>query len=465
MDQDGFLRSYNDSYKRHNINMSIDSDVLPWLTLSSRIKYTYSFEDHPGGGTGNAGISAYSGELKNDLRPLMPVRHPDGTWAGQGSFTNPFAVGAVGGYDQTKINDLSLNGGISLHPIKGLNVNADMTYNPFSSNRILTIHQFSELWAAPGKSNLYPWTNPNSVALWNNNNYYTAINAYIDYSISFGKHNAKFLVGYNQEKRISNAFNTKRENLIDNDLPAINVATGTITSSGSASVWATQGVFARFNYDYDKKYLVEFNGRYDGSSKFPKNDRFQFFPSISAAWRLSEEPFWESLKPIVNELKLRGSLGSLGNQNVSGDFPYISNYNINTATSYVLGGILPVSIASGSLVSPSFTWEKVKQWNIGADLSFLKNRLNATVDVYQRRTIGMLTTGQPLPSVLGTSVPRENSADLKTYGWESTLKWQHKISNIFYSVSFNIADAQSKITKFNNPTRQPWNLLCGSENW
>lgn len=452
MKQLGFLKAYDDQYQRHNVNLFVDTEVLKWLSLSGRIKYNYSFEDHPGGGTGNAGISAYTGELKNDLRPLMPVRHPDGTWAGQGSFTNPFAVGADGGYDQSKINDVWLTGTLGIHPIKDLNLTADISINPYSSNRTLTVRQITEYWAVPGKSNLYPWTNPNSVALWNNNNYYTAINAYLDYSKSFNNHNLKLLVGYNQEVTTSKAFNAKRENLISNDLPSINIASGTVTASGSGSSWATQGVFVRFNYDYNKKYLLEFNGRYDGSSKFPKSDRFQFYPSFSGGWRISEESFFENLKSIINEAKIRASYGSLGNQNVPGNFPYISNYNINTATSYILGGVLPVSIASGSLVSPSFTWEKVNQWNLGADFGFIKNKLTASFDIYERKTIGMLTTGQPLPTVLGTSVPRENAADLKTYGWESTIKWRDKIGDFSYDLSFNIADAQSEITKFNNPT-------------
>lgn len=453
MKQNGFLRSYDDMYQRHNINLSVNTEVLKWLSLSGRIKYNYTYQDHPGGGTGNAGISAYSGQLKADLRPLMPVRHPDGNWAGQGSFTNPFAVGADGGYDRTKINDVWITGSLGIHPIKDLNLTADLSVNPYSSNRTLTITQITEYWAVPGKTDLYPWTNPSSVALWNNNNYYTAINAYLDYSKSFGNNNFKLLIGYNQETTISTAFNAKRENLISNDLPSINIASGTVTTSGSNSSWATQGVFARFNYDYNKKYLLEFNSRYDGSSKFPKKDRFQFFPSISGGWRVSEEPFFGNLKLIISEAKIRASYGSLGNQNVTGNFPYISNYNINTATGYVLGGVLPVSVAPGALISPSFTWEKVNQWNFGADLGFLMNKLTASFDIYQRRTIGMLTTGQPLPTVLGTAVPSRNAADLKTYGWESTIAWRDRIGDFSYDLSFNMADAQSEITKFNNPTK------------
>lgn len=462
MDQEGFLRSYEDYYRRHNISMNINSDVLDWLTISARSKYTYSEEDHPSGGSnGWSGISEYSGQLKNDLRPLMPVRHPDGNWAGQGSFTNPFAVGAEGGYDVRKVNDFWLTGAVTIKPDKNLNINADYTFNPYSWNKERTSRLFEEFWAEPGKSNIYPWVNPNSVALENSNDYYKAINTYMDYTRSFAANNFKLLIGYNQETKTNKWFYAKRENLIDNDLPAINRATGEDYVDGSATSWAVQGVFFRFNYDYDGKYLLEMNGRYDGSSKFPKGNRFAFFPSVSAGWRFSQENFWSEIRPIVNDAKLRVSYGSLGNQNVAGNFPYISNYNINTAVGYVLGNTLPVGVTSGSLVSPKFTWERVDQWNIGADFGFWSNKLTATIDVFQRNTIGMLTSGEPKPAVLGTSVPRENAADMKTYGWESTLIWKERINEFAYNISFNIADSQAEITKFNNPTGNLGNYYVG----
>ena len=453
MQQDGFLRSYDDQYQRHNINVFLDTDILKWLSVSTRVKYTYSYEDHPSGGSnGWSGISEYSGQLKNDLRPLMPVKHPDGHWSGQGSFTNPFAVGAEGGHDQRKVNDIWLTGNIDIHPLKGLSIKGDFTYNPYSWNKERTSRIFYEYWAQPGKSNIYPWVNPNSVALENSNDYYRAINAYVDYSKSFGNHNFKLLVGYNQEEKNYKWYSAKRENLIDNDLPAINRATGEDYVDGSITSWATQGIFSRINYDYAGKYFLELNGRYDGSSKFPKGDRFAFFPSVSGAWRMSEENFWSGIKSIFDDAKLRISYGSLGNQNVSGNFPYISNYSINSSTSYILGGVLPVSIASGSLISPSFTWEKVNQRNIGLDLGFINKKLTFSLDVYRRNTIGMLTSGTPLPAVLGTGVPNENAADLKTYGWESVVTWKDKIKDFAYNVSFNISDSQSEITKFKNPT-------------
>ncbi|HET7114877.1 MAG TPA: SusC/RagA family TonB-linked outer membrane protein, partial [Hanamia sp.] len=310
LSQGGFLAAYNDKYQRQNFNLSASSDVLSWLTFSGKIRYTYSKEDHPSGGTGgNSGISAYSGELKNDLRPLMPVRHPDGNYAGQGSFTNPFAVGALGGSSGAKVNDLWLTGEALIKPIRDMNVTVNYTFNPYSKNTEFNSKLFRE-YHADGKFNIYPWTNPNLDQLTNENDYYYAFNAYADYSKTLGgSNNLKLLVGFNQEQKFINYFSAQRQNLVINDQPNLSLATGLPTVSQNVSSWAVQGVFARLNYDFEKKYILEINTRVDGSSKFPAGNRSVLLPSASAAWRVSEEKFWKgtSLGNAISEFKFRGS--------------------------------------------------------------------------------------------------------------------------------------------------------------
>lgn len=456
--KEGFLSAYDDSYQKHNINLNTSVDVADWLEVSGRIKYTYSKEDHPSGGKGaNSGISAYTGLLKNDLKPLLPIRHPDGNFSGQGDITNPFAVGAEGGHDQTKINDLVLTGAAVIKPTKDLNINVDYTFKPFSSNNELTSRNFKE-FHADGSSNIYPWTNPNLVRLENHNDYHHIFNVYGDYSKSFGDHNLKLMLGYNHEIKKLKSFSAERTNLISNDLPAINKASGKKDVDGAISSWALLGGFFRLNYDYNDKYILELNGRYDGSSKFPSNDRYVFSPSISGAWKVSEEDFWEGsrLSGIFDEVKINGSYGQLANQDVGGNFPYLSTYNVNSELPYILGSSsdLPVSVAPGGLVSPSFTWEKVKQWDIGLDLELLDNRLKFSFDYYNRNTNGMLTKGRPLPAILGTAVPEENVADLSTKGWEFSIDWHDQINqDLSYNASVNLSNSKAHITKFDNPTK------------
>jgi TonB-linked SusC/RagA family outer membrane protein len=454
MGQTGNLTPYNDLYNRHNISINVTSDLSNWLTVSGRTKYSNGYQDHPSQNTS-------MGYENWDISPLIPIKLPDGSWSGEGHFTNPFSNAAEGGWDHTKTNDLFLTGTITIRPIKDLNINADYTFNPYNQNHDLYIREYYEP-RADGTTALYPWTNPNSITDDNTLRFYNAVNIYADYSKSFSKNNFKILVGYNQETQSTQFFSAQRLNLIDNDLPAINAATGIATVNGSNTLWAVQGEFFRFNYDYDGKYLLELNGRYDGSSKFPTNDRYAFFPSVSGGWLISKEAFWDNLKSYVDVLKIRGSYGSLGNQNVPGNFPYVSSYIITTAptspgaagniASYILGGATPVTMQAGSLVSPSLTWEKVNQWDIGFDLGFFKDKLSVSYDYYNRATIGMLTPGETLPAVLGAAVPNQNAANLKTYGWDFDVTWKDHIGDFSYSISANLSDAQSEITKYSNPS-------------
>ena len=318
---------------------------------------------------------------------------------------------------------------------------------------------FYDYTAVPGTENYYPWTNPSSVTVTNNDDYYNAFNAFAEYTFSLKeKHNFKVMVGYNQENKHKKYHYAGRKNLIDSSNPSLNLAYGDMAMNGSETHWSVNGFFARINYDYKGKYLLELNGRYDGSSKFPHGDRYAFFPSASVAWRVSEEKFWEPIRGWFDNFKLRASYGSLGNQALDesryGNFPYLATYGINTKYGALLNGTRPVAVSVPGLVSASFTWETVNQIDFGFDASFFGGRLNTSFDWYRRNTKDMLTAGQALPAVLGTSVPQENAADMKTVGWEVSLEWNDRLSNGFgYHIKGVLSDYQASITKFSNPTK------------
>ena len=459
--QGGILKATDEKYNKYNANINVTSEVTPWMEVSAKIAHTYTTEVHPTGGTTAmnstpySGLSPYSGMMKSDLSPLMPVKHPDGHYAGQGNFTNPVAIQAQGGNAHYRQNDLWMTGAVKLTPIKGLVVNADYTWNFYGLSSTQHVRNFYDYTAVPGTENYYPWTNPNSVTKANNDDYYSSFNAFAEYSLALAEnsHNLKFMVGYNQEKKRTQYYYAGRKDLINPDNPAINQATGDMAINGNMGQWAVNGTFARINYDYQGRYLLELNGRYDGSSKFKKGYRYQFFPSVSLAWRVSEEKFFEGMKTWWDNLKLRGSYGSLGNQVVSGNFPYLATYGINSKYGALLGGKLPVAITAPGLVSASFTWETVNQIDLGFDASFLRNRLNVSFDWYRRNTKDMLVDGEALPAVLGADVPRMNAADLKTLGWELSLEWNDRLPfGLSYHVKGVLSDYQSTITKFNNPT-------------
>ena len=460
-DQKGILTAGDDKYKKYNANVNISSNITKWLNVSAKITHTYTSELHPTGGTtamnptAYSGLSAYSGMMKNDLSPLMPVKHPDGHYAGQGSYTNPIAIMEQGGNAKYRQNDLWMTGAVRITPIKGLVINADYTWNFYGRNANEHVRNFYDYTAVPGTENYYPWTNPSSITVSNYDDYYQAFNVFAEYSLSLAeKHNFKVLVGYNQEKKHNKYHWVGRKNLIDNDTPQINLAYGDTSTSGSESMWATNGLFFRFNYDFMGRYLFEFNGREDGSSKFAKGNRYAFFPSGSVAWRVSEEKFFEPLRSWWDNLKIRGSYGSLGNQNVSGNFPYLATYGVSTKAGVLLGGTRPVAVYAPGLVSSSFTWETVNQFDLGIDGTWLNNRLSASFDWYRRDTKDMLTKGATLPSVLGTSVPRSNAANMKTTGWEVSVEWSDRLScGLGYHIKGVLSDYQSEITKYSNDAK------------
>lgn len=273
------------------------------------------------------------------------------------------------------------------------------------------------------------------------------------------------MIGYNQESKHTTGFNAGREQLISNDLGSLSYATGDRWVGSSDNSWATRSGFFRINYGYDERYLLEVNGRYDLSSKFPKHDRAVFTPSFSAAWRLSNESWFKSwTNSFFDELKIRGSYGSLGNQALNnGWYAYLSNYSTGQI-SWIMGSNQPQYVVPGGLVSSSITWETVTQWDLGLDFNFLNSRLKGAFDYYQRRTSDILAAGKILPGVLGANEPQENAAESLTKGWEFEISWNDQLANGFhYTVGFNLSDYQSEVTKFDNESKELGNWYVGQK--
>lgn len=284
-------------------------------------------------------------------------------------------------------------------------------------------------------------------------NKYNVLNLYATYTKEINKHNITAIVGYNKEVNEYEWFTANRDGLISSDLPNMALATGDQTVGWAYSDWALNGVFGRLNYIYNERYILELNGRYDGSSRFPQNDRYGFFPSVSVAWIASRD-FGDSLKDVMNHLKFRASRGSLGNQNV-GNYGYINTLPTGQS-GYLIDGDYPKAVYSPGLgVDPTnYTWEKVITTNFGVDFGFFDSALTLSFDNYFRDTIGMLTQSQELPGVLGTAPPSQNAADLQTNGWEFTLGYKYNStlggSPFNFGTSLILSDNETTITRFEN---------------
>lgn len=449
-DQGSLLRHGDEGFRKFNMVNNINYDINNWLNISMKTSYIR---------TELSGIvqDGVHGEawIGNDTQPLMPVKHPDGNWAGQGNYTNFAAVLDEMGSRNTTKNDFWNTLALKLTPLKGMTINMDYTFNYYAEHNKNHIKSFNEYGVDGNFLQVFQYSKPNGVYEGQNNDTYNAFNFFGDYERTFGKHYFKVMAGYNQETKHTRSFYAQREKLISNDLPSMGSATGDKYVGNSDDSWATRSGFFRVNYTYADRYLLELNGRYDLSSKFPKNDRAVFNPSFSVGWKLSEESWFKNpTNGFFDELKIRGSYGSLANQALdNGWHSYLSTYGTGTM-SYIMGGVQNQYVSPGGLVSTSITWEKVTQWDLGLDFAILNNRLQGTFDYYQRSTTGMLGAGKVLPGVLGTSEPEENAADMVTRGWELSLSWNDRLDNGFhYSASFNLSDTQAEITKFDNPTK------------
>ena len=292
-----------------------------------------------------------------------------------------------------------------------------------------------------------------------------------NYTKAFGadeKHKVDAVAGYSWESNSFGSQYAKATNFAVSSMGADNIQAGNNLKIGDVTSdcnnYKLISFFGRAHYSFDERYMITATVRRDGSSKFGANHKWGWFPSVSAAWRISEESFFRPAKSWIDDLKVRASWGSLGNQVVDalGNFPYLPSYGVNASYPHLLGGSRPVAVNPSGLVSGTFTWETVTQMDFGLDVILLNNRLNATFDWYRRDTKDMLTAGQSLPAVLGTNVPVENAADLKTTGWELSLGWSDRLSSGFsYWVKAVLSDYQGEITKFTNDAGSLNNYYVG----
>lgn len=458
MDQGSLIKFGDEGFRKFNVMNNISYDLTKWMNIG--IKTTFNRTELDGLMQASALGNVFLG---SDTRPIMPVRHPDGNFSGQGNFTNFPALLDQGGTRETAKNDFWNTVTVKLTPIKGMSLNMDYTFNYYNEVNKFHTKEYMQYGVGGKPLEVFPWTKPNGVSESQSGDTYNALNLFADYEITLGKHYLKGLVGFNQEEKHVKSFYAQRQGLIVNELPSLNYATGEKYVGDGDNSWATRGGFFRLNYNFDERYLLEVNGRYDLSSRFPKDDRAVFNPSVSAAWRISNESFFKGARGLVDELKIRASYGSLGNQSVEAFQPYLSNMGTGT-TGWLFAGQQQQYVSPGALVSQSLTWETVTQFDFGFDFAMLNNRLKGTFDYYQRTTSDILMTGRPLPAIIGTGEPLQNAAEVRTKGWEAELSWNDRLSNgLVYTVGFNMSDYQGEVTKFDNPNNDLGKYYVGQK--
>lgn len=268
---------------------------------------------------------------------------------------------------------------------------------------------------------------------------------YTDYFKSFNKNNFKVMVGFNTELYKQNYVYAKRDDVISDEVPSIDASMGKDYTSANKKEWATAGFFGRLNYDYDGRYLAEINIRYDGSSRFLRDKRWNVFPSFSLGYNIAREAFWEDLSEYVGTLKPRFSWGKLGNQNTKEFYPFYPAQPLGLKNGkYLIGGQQPTTATAPLMVSDLMTWEKITTTNIGFDFGALNNRLTGSFEWYMRKTDDMVGPPEEKSPIIGIDndkLPRINNAAMQSKGWELALTWNDQIGKVGYTVGFTLADA------------------------
>ncbi len=444
LDQGGLYNWGDDLYKRYNVMANITSQVNSWLRFDLNTKYSRTEIDRPLGIVGQP--QSYIHRQFLSFGPLMPKYNEDG------SISNPLIRALQdGGREHMQNNDLALTLKGEIEPIKGWVTNVSYNYHYGGSSNIQNPKPV-EVQAPSGSIGNIGAPQSGSVEQLAYS-YYNLFNVVTSYEKLLGDHYFKVLAGYEQETDYFRGLYGSKMDLITPEVPSINTALGTVTLSDAINHWSTQGVFGRLNYNYKEKYLAEFSARYNGSSKFAKNSRWGFFPSVSVGYNIAREDFWKPIELYVNSLKFRGSYGSLGNQNVS-NYMYLSTVPVHRDMPYIIGNSLPIFATVPGLVPSDLTWETVTTLNIGLDAGFLSNRLGVTFDWYNRVTSDMFGPAVSLPAILGTSAPFSNNAEMSTKGFELTVSWRDQLSSgLAYNVAFSLGDNRSEILKYNNESK------------
>ena len=452
LSQDGLFRYNSDDYDMKNIRARGSVQVFPWLSIENNADYSIMNYHNPINVGEGGGIWR---NIADEGKPTMPLFNPDGTL----TFASAYTVGdffyGKNGIDTKREVFRNITGLRSNFFNNKFRVNVDFTFR--NTNNDKEQKRVQVPYSSTRGVTSFVGTTTNDLLFDLRETNYLATNIYAEYENRFGSdHYLKAMVGYNYEQSTYNRVAVQRNGIIFEDATDLNLALGqSITTGGGYEQWAILGGFSRLNYAFKDRYLLEVNARYDGSSKFPADQRYGFFPSVSAGWRINKEPFWKVSDRFISDLKLRASYGSLGNGNIA-SYAFQEQFDISQS-GQILNGSRPQTTRNPAVLPEGLTWETSTTSNFGLDLTMLSGRLTLNGDAYIRKTTDMFTTGLTPPAVFGAGVPKGNYANLTTRGWEVSVSWNDRFGNenkpFKYNVRLTLSDNKTKIDKYNNPDK------------
>lgn len=452
LNQDGLLKYGDDNKQRYSFSGRINSQLNKWLNVQYTARFSRTDYDAPSftGGDNISGNVFYFDMVR--YWPVIPVVDPNGY------YNQPSKIEQIknGGREILQNDELTQQLAFVVEPIKDWKTHFELNYRV---NNNFTHRDYQTVYAHDVNGNPFAIANEvSSVSEYAYKSNFFNPNIFSEYSTLINdSHSFKGMIGF-QSELFKNRNLYGEQNDIIAGVPTLNTTVNTPYTDGGYNEWATVGFFGRINYNYKERYLVEANLRYDGTSRFLDDQRWNWFPSFSAGWNIAREAFFEDYTHIVNNMKLRASWGELGNQNTDNWYPFYRTMGLGTANGgWLINGKRPNTSYESALVSSSLTWEKTQTLDLGFDLSTLNNRLNLSFDWFQRKSLDMVGPAPELPNILGINPPRVNNLDMTSKGWELQVTWRDAINDFKYGVALSLSDNTVTIDKYSNPSNSFWN--------
>lgn len=467
LDQEGIFKHADEKYQRLALSGKVNIVFNPYVSFQWTSRLIWTSNDKP------SALNALFFHNLGRRMPTNPEKLPNGEWSPE----SMIASLEDGGRQKQNTLQFYNQANLVVTPIKDVDwkihaeINSRLENNPFT-------RQFNPIgYTSPTGDYIYysvfNGLNPQRKINANTGEFqinpaagekyyekaftkvnYFSTNFYTDYSLSLNdKHNFKFLLGLQTEYYQRQIDRMAHFDILDPNRPFIpsEIGSDNAINSEVKGEWSTMGIFARVNYNYMDRYMAEVNVRTDGASRFPKDQRWGWFPSFSLGWNVAQEAFWENLTNVCNYLKFRGSYGVLGNQNTTSFYPYYQKM-VTSGAEVVLDGKQVNKLPVYDPYSTTLTWEKIHNWGVGLDFAFLRSKLQGSVDWYERTTKDMVGPARAFSAAFGGKAPKTNNAEMRTRGWEVELSWRDRINDDWsYSVSASLSDYESVVTKYDSP--------------
>ncbi|GAO43370.1 TonB-dependent receptor [Flavihumibacter petaseus] len=436
-DQQGNVKG--SSFTKYSTRFNLNSKINEKLSFNTNLAYQHAPFSEP--------VSTYATgfsqlvRMVNRISNTVPYKYPNGAY-GYVADGSPMAWLEAGSYNKTTGDILTTNFGLDWEIIKDLHFRPGFSYRSNSGRRQQFVKDIQYYSGSTGEPTKYQ--GPNNLIESSDKTTYTNLQAILEYQKTIAKnHQVKITLGATQEQQVYNYLYAYRQGFLNNTLTELNAAPKDgQQNEGYSQEWALQSYFGRLNYDYKGRYLLEADLRRDGSSRFAEGNRWSVFPSFSAGWNISRESFFERLLPIVNSLKLRGSWGQLGNQNVVGYYPTYAT--ISTGVNYSFNQTLASGIAPKNGANSDIQWEATTTTDIGMDATFFRNKLQFTADYFTRKTSDILLN-LPVGAVYGLTSPYQNAGAVSNSGWEFSAGYRNQFREVTYDVAANIAFIKNEV--------------------